>query len=174
MKNLLKLIILVFALSACSSSSESEPEEVIVLPSATCNDGCQNGDETGVDCGGSCKVCPEVTPDIPTSGYDAPSTYVGYNLVWSDEFNIDNLDTIKWNFHLANGCPNLCGWGNNELQYYTDKNHSFVEGNLIIKEKRENIRGFKYSSTRINTDNKFEFKYGRIDIRANMPSAVGA
>lgn len=170
----LGLFYLVTIFSSCSSSSQNEPEEVIILPSVTCTDGFQNGDEEGVDCGGSaCAPCPEVTATIPTSGFESPTIYADYDLVWSDEFNADALDENKWGFHLASGCPNLCGWGNNELQYYTKDNHSFKDGNLIITAKRENKNGFKYSSTKIQTDNKFEFKYGRIDIRASMPSATG-
>ncbi len=158
---------------SCSSST-NEPVLAVILPSVTCTDGFQNGDEEGIDCGGSaCAVCPEVTATIPVSGFESPTTYTGYNLVWSDEFNDETLASDKWSFHTANGCPNLCGWGNNELQYYTDDNHSFLEGNLVIEAKRETISGFDYSSTRIHTDNKFEFKYGRIDIRASMPSATG-
>ncbi|WP_142786219.1 glycoside hydrolase family 16 protein [Changchengzhania lutea] len=141
----------------------------------TCNDGIKNGTETDVDCGGdSCAPCPDPLVSIPTTGYDAPTFYVGYNLIWSDEFDQEILLTDKWGFHLENGCPSLCGWGNGELQYYTKKNHTFQDGNLIISTKNESSNGFDYfSSARIHTDDKFEFKYGRIDIRAAMPSAVG-
>ncbi|GGZ75271.1 glycoside hydrolase family 16 protein [Algibacter mikhailovii] len=175
MKFFLVLFSLFFVFGSCSSSTnETEPEPAIVLPSVTCNDGFQNGDEEGVDCGGTaCVACPVVTATIPVSGFESPTTYTGYNLVWNDEFNTDTLDESKWSFHLASGCPNLCGWGNNEEQYYTDKNHYYKDGNLIITAKKEKISGFDYSSTRIHSDNKFEFKYGRIDIRASMPSAIG-
>ena len=62
--------------------------------------------------------------------------------------------------------------GNSELQQFTSSNENlyFKEGNLIIEAKNE---ANQYSSSRINTDNKFEFKYGRIDIRASMPSVSG-
>lgn len=173
MRFFIGLFYLITIFSSCSSS-KNELEEDIILPSITCRDGFQNGDEEGVDCGGSsCNSCTSSGPVIPTSGYMSPTTYAGYNLVWSDEFT-DTLDTKKWSFHKGSGCPNLCGWGNNELQYYTDKNHSFVDGNLVIEAKKESISGSEYSSTRIHTDNKFEVKYGRIDIRANMPSATGS
>jgi hypothetical protein len=47
-------------------------------------------------------------------------------LVWSDEFNGAGLpDTTKWGYDAGDGCPNLCGWGNNELQYYTCFRHFF-------------------------------------------------
>lgn len=53
------------------------------------------------------------------AGYDAPASYAGYSLVWSDEFNGTFLDNNAWSYESGDGCPNLCGWGNNELEYYT-------------------------------------------------------
>nr|WP_299381323.1 glycoside hydrolase family 16 protein [Allomuricauda sp.] len=144
-------------------------------PQASCSDGIRNGDEEGVDCGGSnCADCP-TTLVIPDSGYTTPESYVGYSLVWSDEFDGDSLDTGKWDYHLGTGCPNLCGWGNNELQAFTDRSQNlyFAEGNLVMEARREFIFGKEYSSARIHTDDLFEFQYGRVDIRASMPSAAG-
>ncbi|MEB3344795.1 glycoside hydrolase family 16 protein [Aquimarina gracilis] len=164
-------IILSLMMIACSSSDDSEEPA-----QATCTDGVQNGNETGIDCGGgSCNDCPSEVV-IPTSGFDAPSSYDGYNMVWSDEFNDTKLSADKWSFHLGDGCPNLCFWGNSELQYYTnnEKNLFFEEGNLIIAARQENLGGLNYTSSRIHTDNKFEFQYGRVDIRASMPSATGS
>jgi len=170
MKKMIYFLSIVLIMSC--SSEEAKP--FIIPPTVSCTDGIQNGDETGIDCGGTaCASCPSLGPTIPTSGYISPATYADYNLIWSDDFT-DTLDTSKWSFHSGTGCPNLCGWGNNELQYYTDKNHSFVDGNLVIEAKKENTGSSTYTSTRIHTDNKFEFKYGRIDIRANMPSVTGS
>lgn len=138
---------------------------------ASCDDGILNGNETRVDCGGDCNPCIDGVI-IPSSGYEAPNSYAGYSLFWSDEFNENSLNTSKWNFNTGNGCPSLCGWGNSELQQFTNSNENlyFKEGNLIIEAKRETNQ---YTSARINTDNKFEFIYGRIDIRAAMPSVPG-
>ncbi|WP_422105517.1 glycoside hydrolase family 16 protein [Winogradskyella sp.] len=192
MKIYLYIIILILALG-CSSSDEG-PRLM-----SSCNDGVQNGTETGVDCGGDCEPCascddgimngeeegvdcggPDCEPcpvevQIPASGYETPMSYTGYSLVWSDEFDTNTLDTDKWDFHLGNGCPNLCFWGNNEEQYFTnsDDNLYFEDGNLVIEAKNESINGMDYSSSRIHTDNKFEFQYGRVDIRAAMPSVSG-
>ncbi len=177
MSRLIYIGLVLSMLYACSSPKDEEP--ILIgepLPLPTCNDGLRNGNETGVDCGGDqCPECTQQSVILPTSGYDAPRSYDGYNLIWSDEFDGENLSSDKWDFHLKDGCPNLCGWGNNELQYYTEKNENlyFKEGNLIIEARNENISGKEYSSSRIHTDNKFEFKYGRIDIRASMPSATG-
>ncbi|MBL0685210.1 glycoside hydrolase family 16 protein [Aquimarina mytili] len=158
---------------SCSSSDDSDsggPDPV----AATCTDGIQNGNETGIDCGGgTCNNCPSGVV-IPTSGFDAPTSYEGYGLVWSDEFNDGKLSLQNWSFNIGDGCPNLCGWGNEELQSYTnsEENLFFEQGNLIIAARSEG--GSNYSSSRINTDNKFEFQYGRVDIRASMPSATGS
>ena len=157
-------------LTACSSENGPVP----FIPVATCSDGIQNGDETAIDCGGKCGDCGDEVY-IPTVGYNASITYDGYSLVWADEFDTHQLDRNKWDFHLGTGCPNLCGWGNNEEQYFTanKKNIYQMEGNLIITAERETLGGKNYSSSRIHTDNLFEFKYGRVDIRASMPSVAG-
>ena len=58
-----------------------------------------------------------------------------YSLVWSDEFNGTTLDTSNWNIDIGNGCPSLCGWGNNELEYYRAENVSVSGGNLVLTAK---------------------------------------
>jgi beta-glucanase (GH16 family) len=80
------------------------------------------------------------------------------------------MDETIWNFELGNGCPNLCGWGNNEAQLYTNKNHELKDGFLIIEAKKE---GESYTSTRITTQNKKVFQYGRIETRAKLPVGIG-
>lgn len=89
-------------------------------------------------------------------------------LVWADEFDGKELNQANWSLSLGNGCPQLCGWGNDELQVYTDKNHRVENGLLYIKAERE---GDHYTSTRINTKGKKAFQYGRFEVRAKL--AVG-
>jgi beta-glucanase (GH16 family) len=110
---------------------------------------------------------------IPTTGYETPETYNGMVVVFTDEFNDDALDTNKWNFQIGDGCPDICGWGNNELEYYRKENTFFKNGSLIIEAKKENFGGKNYTSSRINTQEKFTLKYGRIDIRAVLPKGQG-
>ncbi len=93
-----------------------------------------------------------------------------YKLVWEEQFVGSQLDESIWNFELGNGCPNLCGWGNNELQVYTKNNHFVKDGYLTIIAKK--VDG-QYSSTRITTKSNKEFKYGRIEIRAKLPIGKG-
>ncbi len=188
MKIRYRFILLFFLMVSCSSNSEFGVScndnikngnetgvdcggECAPCTIASCDDGILNGNETGVDCGGVCNPCSEGLL-IPYGGFQAPNSYSGYTLFWSDEFNETSLNSSKWNYNIGNGCPSLCGWGNNELQQFTssNKNLYFKEGNLIIEAKNESNQ---YTSSRINTDNKFEFKYGRIDVRAAMPSVSG-
>ncbi len=98
-------------------------------------------------------------------------------LVWSDEFDKDGLpDPSKWNYSVGNGCPNLCGWGNNELQYYTEKepkNARVENGNLIIEVHKEEIDSFDYTSAKLVTQGIEDWKYGRFEIRAKLPIGKG-
>ena len=91
-------------------------------------------------------------------------------LVWEDNFDGDNLNSDIWNFELGDGCPNLCGWGNNELQIYTQKNHELKDGLLTISARHENGG---YSSSKINTQGNREFQYGRIEVNAKLPTGKG-
>lgn len=111
---------------------------------------------------------------LPTEdrGYSTPTTYPGYTLAWSDEFNGAAINASDWNFEIGNGSG---GWGNNELEYYTNSSkNSFVSnGNLIIEARKEEMGGFNYTSTRMTTQNKRVFRHGRIDIRAKLPIGKG-
>jgi beta-glucanase (GH16 family) len=86
-------------------------------------------------------------------------------LIWEENFDGQTLNESVWNFELGAG-----GWGNNERQTYTNSNHRLEDGNLVITTKRE---GEKYTSTRITTAGKKEFKYGYIEARAKLPVGYG-
>jgi hypothetical protein len=108
------------------------------------------------------------------SGFTSPTSYPGYTLVWADEFNGSALNTSDWNFEVGDGCPNVCGWGNNELEWYTNGNNLYLQrGKLIIEARQESIGGKNFTSSRITTQNKKSFQYGRIDIRAKTPVGRG-
>lgn len=97
-------------------------------------------------------------------------------LVWSDEFNVDGApDSSKWNYEIGNGCPDLCGWGNGESQYYTDREDNVVVENGLLKitAKKEAYQGFDYTSTRMTTKDKYELTYGKIEVRAKLPEGAG-
>lgn len=104
----------------------------------------------------------------------SPLTYPGYTLAWQDEFNGSSLNLTDWNFEVGDGCPNNCGWGNNELEYYTAGDNLYLqEGKAIIEARPESRGGKNYTSTRMTTQNKKTFTFGRIDIRAKLPKGQG-
>lgn len=103
----------------------------------------------------------------------------GRNLVWGDEF--DTIDRNTWNFEVGGG-----GWGNNELQYYTNGDNAFIEydgqagSNVLVIEARKELGGdcwfggrCEYTSTRMNTRHRKSFKFGRIEARIKLPKAQG-
>lgn len=98
-----------------------------------------------------------------------------YTLAWSDEFNGSSLDRDKWNIEVGNGYPDLFGWGNNERQYYTDRedNINVSNGSLKIIAREDNFVANKYTSGRIRSQGNFDFKYGRIEARIKIPSGSG-
>lgn len=93
-------------------------------------------------------------------------------LVWADEFNYSGLpDTAKWGYDTGSG-----GWGNNELQFYTNKrinNAQVGDGLLTISAIKENYQGSDYTSARLITKAKGDWKYGRIEVRAKLPKGRG-
>lgn len=91
-------------------------------------------------------------------------------LIWEENFDGKALNESAWNYELGNGCPNNCGWGNNESQVYTKDNHKLLNGNLVITVKKDSD---SYTSTRITTAGKKEFKYGYIEARAKLPVGQG-
>lgn len=108
---------------------------------------------------------------VDPAGYSTPLTYPGYTLVWNDEFNGNSLDQNNWTYEIGGN-----GWGNNELEYYTNSiKNTFVTngGYLVIEARKENVASNNYTSARLNTAGKKEFKYGRMDIRAKLPVSKG-
>lgn len=97
-------------------------------------------------------------------------------LVWSDEFDYDGEpDTKKWGYDLGDGCPTLCGWGNNEQQTYTKsiENVRVANGNLIIEADKMKSDSNKFTSARLITKNKGDWKYGYIEVKAKLPEGKG-
>ena len=106
---------------------------------------------------------------IPSfTGYESPSTYDGYSLTWSDEFSGTEINDDNWGYDIGGS-----GWGNNELQYHTNRNAYLKEGLLVIRAQQEAYRGKNYTSSRLKTQGKQNFKYGRIDVRARLPEGAG-
>lgn len=108
-----------------------------------------------------------------------------WKLVWSDEFSKSEIDHSKWNFETGNwivdkdGNPVAAGWGNNEKQFYTDKNeNAFVkDGKLVIRAKKEQASDqfgtYDYTSAKLTTKGTFSKTYGRYEMRAKLPTGKG-
>lgn len=126
---------------------------------------------TGLAIAGACFIytsCEDSNP-LPDRGYE---------LVWSDEFNGATGDlpsSANWSFEVGNG-PGNDGWGNQELQYYTDRAENASldgSGNLVITALEESFSGSAYTSARMITKGKQEFQYGRIEARIKTPFSQG-
>lgn len=92
------------------------------------------------------------------------------NILWSDEFEGTGLDLSKWSYETGN-----TGWGNNELQYYTNRtdNAYVADGVLHIAAKKESYEGANYTSARLITKGKFDFTYGTVEARIALPVGKG-
>ena len=112
---------------------------------------------------------PTLAPPAPTAASD-PNTW---ELIWSDEFDQPDgsaPDSSKWN-HQKGGA----GWGNGELQHYTNSvENAFIrDGMLVIKANEEYMMGRDYTSARLTTQFKGDWTYGRYEIRAKLPNTQG-
>lgn len=101
-------------------------------------------------------------------------------LVWSDEFdgsgntNAYGLDLSKWEPMIGNGCDfGICGWGNNELQYYQEDQAVVSGGVLTITAQKERVQAQQYTSARLRTINLGDWTYGRFEARIKLPRAEG-
>ncbi len=117
------------------------------------------------------------------TGTDGSSVLPGWVLTWSDEFGGADgsaVDPTKW-VHDVGGS----GWGNQELEYYTDgtQNAVVMGGNLVITATTAGASSYncsypssgpcQYTSARLLTQNKFSQQYGRIEARIQIPEGQG-
>lgn len=117
--------------------------------------------------------CGDDAPADPSGDGDLQSLD-GWSLVWQDEFDGAALDASKWSVQTGDGCAvDLCGWGNNELQWYQGANAVVDGGLLTITARRESAGGRAYTSARLRTVGKGDWTYGRVDVRARLPIGQG-
>lgn len=110
---------------------------------------------------------------VSTTGYYTPISHPSMELVWSDEFSGAELNSNNWGFDLGNGCNSgVCGWGNNELETYTNLPANIRLENGTVKITALSSVG-NYTSARIKTQEKVAVTYGRIDVRAKLPKGQG-
>jgi len=93
-----------------------------------------------------------------------------WELVWSDEFDDVSINTSNWTHDIGGN-----GWGNSELEYYTDRSDNAIidTGNLLIIAKSESYLGNSYTSARLKTQGLQSFTYGKIEARMKIPVAQG-
>ena len=111
------------------------------------------------------------TPPDEQGGGGSSETFD--TLIWSQEFDVDGApDPLVWNYDIGTGDN---GWGNGESQYYTDRPENIVieDGVLKITAQAEIFSGSNYTSSRIQTYQKFEFQYGKVEARAKLPTGGG-
>lgn len=112
---------------------------------------------------------PTSTP-IPTPEPVPAEAGEGWELVWSDEFDGEAIDSSNWTYELGGW-----GWGNGEAQYYTDRpeNARVENGLLVIEARQEKFEDKYYTSARLVTQGLQEFQYGRIEARMKVPPGAG-
>lgn len=98
------------------------------------------------------------------------SCQVKEELIFEENFDGETLNMASWNYDLGDGCPNLCGWGNDERQIYTKDNVALKDGMLVITATKD---GNRYQSGKITTKGKVEFQYGSIEARLKVPEGQG-
>jgi beta-glucanase (GH16 family) len=147
-------------LTACSGSSGGGPNEIIEVPDPG-NDPPQSNEN--ID-----------NPTLVVADNNEVSPGDTLTLVWSDEFNGAALDPETWYFETGDGSQyGIPGWGNNELQYYQPNSAQLEGGFLVIEARERSVSGFNYTSARINTRDRFAFRYGRIEARIRLPGGQG-
>ncbi len=109
-----------------------------------------------------------IKPLEAVSDCDVKTLEGGWVCSWADEFNDPEIDEEKWNFEI-----NGNGGGNQELQFYRRENAEIVDGKLVITAKKESYMGREYTSSRLTTKYKGDWRYARIVVSAKMPSGRG-
>jgi len=114
-----------------------------------------------------------LVPKIQSNRCRSLNPELDYELVWEDEFLFNGApSSSRWSYDLGTGNN---GWGNNEEQFYTDRTDNvFIENGILnIIAKRESFSGSQFTSARIKTQDKFEFTYGKVEIKAKLPNGKG-
>jgi beta-glucanase (GH16 family) len=152
----------VMLLGACADSDRPTPlSQIETIPAA------DTETRTNLNIG---------NPSLVLADNDKVAPGGAKTLVWSDEFNASRLDPKVWFFETGDGSQygaDLTGWGNDELQWYLPDNAQLSDGKLKITVRRETAGGYNYTSARINTRDRFAFRYGRIEASIKLPPGQG-
>ena len=98
------------------------------------------------------------------------SAFSQEKVIFEDNFDGESLDMKVWNYEEGDGCPDLCGWGNNEEQIYNRDYVAVEDGKLVITALKKDG---KYFSGKINSKDNIEFTYGVIEVRAKVATGKG-
>ena len=120
---------------------------------------------------GSSPADPQVSDPDPDP---QPGDSAVWTMVWQDEFDGSALDLSKWTPQTGDGCDiGICDWGNNELQWYQEANAVVGNGVLSITARQESAGGKAYTSARLRTAGKGDWRYARVEARARLPLGQG-
>ncbi len=151
----------------------------ILLAVSACSDGDRPVPSSDVEIPPPIGIPPQnnvnsANPTLTLAENDDVSPGDALTLVWSDEFEGAQLDPDVWFFETGDGTEyGIPGWGNNELQYYLPDNAQLGGGVLTIEARAESIGQFDFTSARINTRDRFAFKYGRVEASMRLPGGQG-
>ncbi len=115
----------------------------------------------------SCSNTPVTEPPVDEDGYV---------LIWQDEFDSTQIDRKKWDFQFGTGTEyGLYAWGNNELQFYTNRSENIYleNGYLVIEARKEDFQGQSYTSARILTKGLESWTYGKFEASIKLPKTKG-
>ena len=166
------LTVLMLAAGCGSNEQNTEPAPTpVVLGETSINtDGFRVGNKVS-----DAFVDPDtyLTPkpeDVKAKGYTYDYDSLEYQLVWWDEFDYEGApDETKWGYDVGGS-----GWGNNELQYYTaGENVTAKDGYLTIEARKEERGNNGYTSTRLVSRGKGDWLYGKVEVRAKLPTGKG-
>lgn len=137
------------------------PQRVVALPRP---DG-----SSGVARSAILDLAPAVRDSVPPLVPSLPRVVPGWSLVWKDDFA--SFDSTRWSVDTGNGCPDLCGWGKGALQSFRRGSVS-VRGGAMVLSADSTPSG--WTSGQVQTRDNFRFRYGRLEVDAVLPAAVGA
>ncbi len=164
------VIALALAASACSSGSSEDGSAVGGTTTSS-----EQATTSTVETSATTDATTTTTTPPPTTTIAVPEPMPieppeGYELVWNDEFDGDEIDRDNWTFDIGGW-----GWGNGEAQYYTDRpeNARVNNGLLVIEARQEQFENSYYTSARLLTQGLQEFQYGYIEARIKVPDGVG-
>jgi beta-glucanase (GH16 family) len=125
---------------------------------------------------------------LPTGGElppPHPPQPENWTLVWSDEFSGpagSGVDTTRWNYNIGDGCPTICGWGNNEKEYYSSDTANIQlngQGQLAITARVAPLGmscyygTCRYTSAKLDSRNKVTVQPGKVEARIKLAPGQG-